>query len=132
MGFSIGKVASVASTAVSVANLVSTLGSLDVSGLNSSSLGSLKGKITSALNGETDALMSDIQSAIVPSDIESMASSFNIEGKANELASQIQVSSMDQAAAFDQSKIDAEVNQMMESINSQVSSSMDFSSINYM
>lgn len=131
MGFNIKKVASVVSTVSSIADTAGMLSGINVNGLNASNLGSIKSSIQSALNGQTSSIMSQLESAIVPSDIQSMVDGFDIEGKASQLQSQIQVPSMD-ASSFDQSQIDSQVNQMMEQLNSQINSSMNLSSINFM
>lgn len=131
MGFNIKKVASVVSTVSSIADTAGLLSGIDINGLNASNLGSIKSSIQSALNGQTSSIMSQLESAIVPSDIQSMVDGFDIEGKASQLQSQIQVPSMD-ASSFDQSQIDSQVNQMMEQLNSQINSSMNLSSINFM
>lgn len=131
MGFNIKKVASVVSTVSSIADTAGMLSGININGLNASNLGSIKSSIQSALNGQTSSIMSQLESAIVPSDIQSMVDGFDIEGKASQLQSQIQVPSMD-ASSFDQSQIDSQVNQMMEQLNSQINSSMNLSSINFM
>lgn len=131
MGFNIKKVASVVSTVSSIADTAGMLSGININGLNASNLGSIKSSIQSALNGQTSSIMSQLESAIVPSDIQSIVDGFDIEGKASQLQSQIQVPSMD-ASSFDQSQIDSQVNQMMEQLNSQINSSMNLSSINFM
>lgn len=131
MGFNIKKVASVVSTVSSIADTAGMLSGININGLNASNLGSIKSSIQSALNGQTSSIMSQLESAIAPSDIQSMVDGFDIEGKASQLQSQIQVPSMD-ASSFDQSQIDSQVNQMMEQLNSQINSSMNLSSINFM
>ena len=131
MGFNIKKVASVVSTVSCIADTAGMLSGININGLNASNLGSIKSSIQSALNGQTSSIMSQLESAIVPGDIQSMVDGFDIEGKASQLQSQIQVPSMD-ASSFDQSQIDSQVNQMMEQLNSQINSSMNLSSINFM
>lgn len=131
MGFNIKKVASVVSTVSSIADTAGMLSGININGLNTSNLGSIKSSIQSALNGQTSSIMSQLESAIVPGDIQSMVDGFDIEGKASQLQSQIQVPSMD-ASSFDQSQIDSQVNQMMEQLNGQINSSMNLSSINFM
>lgn len=130
MGFSLSKISSAVSTVSSAVNIASTLSNIDVSSINVSNLGSIKSTIQSALNGQTDTIMSQLQSSIVPGDIESMVSGFDIEKKGAELVSQLQVPSMD--GGIDQSAIDSQVNDIINKINSEVSSSMDFSSIKFM
>lgn len=132
MGFNIGKIASTVSTVANLADSAGLLSGINIGSLDASNIGGLKSSIQSALNGQMGSIESQLQSAIMPSDLESIVNGFDIEGKANELQSQIQVPSSIDAASFDQSNVDAEVNKMMEEINSKMKSSMDFSSISYM
>lgn len=97
MGFNIGKVASIASKIATGADIASKVSSIDLSSINPSSIGSIKGTISSALNGSASSIMSNLQSAITTGDIESMAGQFDIEGKAQELTSSIQSGSIDEA-----------------------------------
>lgn len=117
-GFNIGKISSIVNGISTAASVYDIVNKIDVSSLNPSSLGSIKGTIQSALNGDMSAISGQLQSAISTNDITSMADQFNIEGKTNELTSQIQ------AGTIDQSQID----KMMEEIKS----SADFSAISYM
>lgn len=130
MGFNIGKIVSTASTIANAASLASTIGNIDISGLTGGNIGSIKSGIESALTGQTSNITNQLESAISPGDIESMMGQFDIESKANELTSQIQTQAGSQS--FDQSSIDAEVNKMMEEMNSKMSANMDFSSISFM
>lgn len=97
MGFNIGKVMSVASKIATGADIASKISGIDMSNINPSSIGSIKSTIESALNGSASSMMSDLQSAITVGDIESMASQFDIEGKAQELTSSIQSGSFDES-----------------------------------
>lgn len=104
MGFNIGKVMSVASKIATGADIASKISGIDMSSINPSSIGSIQSTIESALNGSASSMMSDLQSAITTGDIESMASQFDIEGKAQELTSSIQ------SGSFDESQIESMLN----------------------
>lgn len=123
MGFNIGKIANTASTILSVANLAGTIGNLDVSKMNPNNLGSIKGTITSALNGNSNKLMSELQSSISVGDIESMTKGLDIEGQAKQMESQLHTSTMDT------SQIEAMVNQSMD--QSQIENMLKNSNLNF-
>jgi hypothetical protein len=123
MGFNIGKIANTASTILSVANLAGTIGNMDLSKMNPNNLGSIKGTITSALNGNSNKLMSELQSSISVGDIESMTKGLDIEGQAKQMESQLHTSTMDT------SKIEAMVNQSMD--QSQIENMFKNSNLNF-
>ena len=123
MGFNIGKIANTASTILSVANLAGTIGNLDLSKMNPNNLGSIKGTITSALNGNSNKLMSELQSSISVGDIESMTKGLDIEGQAKQMESQLHTSTMDT------SQIEAMVNQSMD--QSQIENMFKNSNLNF-
>lgn len=129
MGFNIGKVVSVASKIATAADIASSLNGIDISGLNSSNIGTIKNTIGSALNGQANSITNQLESVMSSGDLESVVGQFDIEGKSTALTSQIQ--SQVSSGSFDQSQIDADVNKVMEEMNSNISS-MDFSSINFM
>lgn len=123
MGFNIGKIANTASTILSVANLAGTIGNMDLSKMNPNNLGSIKGTITSALNGNSNKLMSELQSSISVGDIESMTKGLDIEGQAKQMESQLHASTMDT------SQIEAMVNQSMD--QSQIENMLKNSNLNF-
>lgn len=123
MGFNIGKIANTASTILSVANLAGTIGNLDLSKMNPNNLGSIKGTITSALNGNSNKLMSELQSSISVGDIESMTKGLDIEGQAKQMESQLHTSTMDT------SQIEAMVNQSMD--QSKIENMLKNSNLNF-
>lgn len=123
MGFNIGKIANTASTILSVANLAGTIGNLDLSKMNPNNLGSIKGTITSALTGNSNKLMSELQSSISVGDIESMTKGLDIEGQAKQMESQLHTSTMDT------SQIEAMVNQSMD--QSQIENMFKNSNLNF-
>lgn len=123
MGFNIGKIANTASTILSVANLAGTIGNLDLSKMNPNNLGSIKGTITSALNGNSSKLMSELQSSISVGDIESMTKGLDIEGQAKQMESQLHTSTIDT------SQIEAMVNQSMD--QSQIENMFKNSNLNF-
>lgn len=123
MGFNIGKIANTASTILSVANLAGTIGNMDLSKMNPNNLGSIKGTITSALNGNSNKLMSELQSSISVGDIESMTKGLDIEGQAKQMESQLHTSTMDT------SQIEAMVNQSMD--QSQIENMFKNSNLNF-
>lgn len=95
MGLNIGKIASTVSTIGSVADIASKIGGIDLKSINPSNIGSIKGTIESAINGSSSNIMSQLQSSISVGDIESMGKDIDIEGKAKELQSTIDTSSLD-------------------------------------
>ena len=90
MGFSIGKIASVASSIASKADMASSLGNINLGSLNPSNIGSLKGTIESAINGKMSSITSELESSISVGDIESMTKDFDIESKTKQLQSQLE------------------------------------------
>ena len=126
MGLNIGKIASVAGSIASKADMVSSLGNINPGSLNPSSIGSLKSSIESKLNGKMSSITSDLQSSISAGDIESMTKDFDIESKTKQLQSQLESSAS--MSGIDDSKIQP----MVDGLGLQDMGNLGLSNIKYM
>lgn len=115
MGFNIGKIASIASSIASKADIGSLASGFNLDSLNASNIDSIKGTIESTLNSKMSSITSELQSSIGVSDIESMASGFDFEAQANQLQSSLT------SGTLDESQIQSQVDSMMSNMDSSLS-----------
>lgn len=129
MGFNIGKIASVVSGISTASSVINIAQNLNLGSINASNIGSMKNSLQSALNGDMSSITGKLETAIMPNDIESMATQFDIDGQTKKLQQQLST----QSGTMDTAQMDA----MMSDIESNMDNTMNninssFSGINFM